>query len=97
MEDGKVMACGGVAFLTDTTGVAWMRMSRLCKGKPFRWARSIKVAFKLALETLDDMDIYTYIIDGFCAGDRIARSCGLKMTDEYEEHNGNRYYKYVVK
>ena len=47
-------------------------------------------------DSVEDLKIYTYVIKGFCKGDKLARMIGLKKTDEYEEYNGNIYFKYAV-
>ena len=92
--DGDVMACGGICYAGDE-GVAWMKMSRGCRKNAYMWARTIKEAFKLMIESVD-VKVHTYILNGFCDGERVARAIGMKRTDETEILNGNTYYKYVV-
>jgi hypothetical protein len=93
--DGDAMACGGIMYVEDG-GVVWLKVSKSCSKNAYAWGRSIKEVFALMLESVD-VPVYTYILDGFCQGARLAKSIGLKKTDEVQEHNGNRYYKYAVK
>ena len=88
--DGDVMACGGIVG-----DIAWMKMSRKCKDRAYTWARTIKEAFQLMIESWDG-SVYTYILKDFCSGDRVARAIGMEKTDESREINGNIYFKYVV-
>jgi hypothetical protein len=92
--DGDAMACGGIVY-TDEGGVAWMKMSKSCKNNAYVWARTIIEAFELMIESVD-VPVATYILKGFCQGDRLARAIGMKKTDEIREANGNVYYKYTV-
>jgi hypothetical protein len=92
--DGDVMACGGVCMVGDE-GIAWMKISKKCKKNAYTWARTIKEAFKLMIESVD-IPVSTYVLKGFCQGDRLARAIGMKKTDEQKELNGNTYYKYTV-
>jgi hypothetical protein len=94
-SDGDVMACGGIVYTSDTEGMVWVRVSKKCQENAFVWARTIREAFKLMVESTN-LNVFTYVIDGFKAGDRLARSIGLKRTDESEEQNGKVYYKYTV-
>ena len=93
-SDGDVMACGGICMVADE-GVAWMKISKSCKNNAYVWARTIKEAFKLMLESVD-MPVSTYVLKGFCQGDRLARAIGMKKTDEQVELNDNIYFKYTV-
>jgi len=95
-EDGKVMACGGIIFENDTEGTVWCKVSKKCLVKSFSWARTIKEAFSLMIKVSGDMDIKTYILEGFCKGDKLARLIGLKKSSESEIFNGNTYYKYTA-
>lgn len=92
--DGDVAACGGIVYQEDE-GLAWMKMSRKCKKNAYMWARTIKEAFKLMLDAVD-MKVHTYILDGFCDGERVARAIGMEKTDTTREIDGNVYYKYMV-
>lgn len=92
--DGDAMACGGIMYVEDG-GVVWLKISKLCKENAYAWARTIKEVFALMLESVD-VPVYTYILKGFCQGDRLARSIGLSKTDIKRELNGNIYYKYAV-
>ena len=93
--DGDVMACGGICMLEDE-GMAWMKISKRCRENAYVWARTIKEAFALMIESVD-MPVSLYVLKGFCHGDRLARSIGMKRTDIKEELNGNTYFKYTVK
>lgn len=92
--DGACMACGGICMSGDE-GIAWMKISKKCKKNAYTWARTIKEAFKLMIESVD-IPVSTYVLKGFCQGDRLARAIGMKKTDEQKELNGNTYYKYTV-
>ena len=96
VENGEIMACGGIILESETKGTIWCRVSKKCSQKSFGWARTMKEAFGLMMDTLGDMEISTYILKGFCKGDKLARLIGLKKTDETEIHNGNTYYKYTA-
>ena len=95
-EDGKVMACGGIVLTTDIDGLVWCKVSKKCLTKSLRWARTMKEAFNLMMNSVGDFNISTYILDGFCKGDKLARLIGLKKTNETESNNGNTYYKYTA-
>ncbi|KKL98471.1 hypothetical protein LCGC14_1824090 [marine sediment metagenome] len=96
VEDGEIMACGGIVLESETKGTIWCKVSKKCLRKSFRWARTMKEAFGLMMDTLGDVEISTYILKGFCKGDKLARLIGLKKTDETETLNGNTYYKYTA-
>ncbi len=96
VEDGEVMACGGIVLEGETEGIIWCKVSKKCSGKSFSWARTMKEAFALMMDTVGDLKIKTYILEGFCKGDKLARLIGLKKSDEAEIHNGNTYYKYTA-
>lgn len=92
--DGACMACGGICMAGDE-GVAWMKISKDCKDNAYAWARTIIEAFELMIESVD-IPVVTYILKGFCQGDRLAMAIGMKKTDIKKEINGNIYYKYTV-
>jgi len=96
VEDGVVMACGGIVFENETDGTIWCRVSRKCTDKSFSWARTMREAVNLMMDTLGDLKIHTYILDGFCKGDKLARLIGLKKTNETEKYKGMMYYKYTA-
>ena len=96
IEDGKVMACGGIVLESETEGTIWCKVSKKCLGKSFSWARTMREAFSLMMDTLGELKISTYILGGFCKGEKLARLIGLKKSNETETHNGNTYYKYTV-
>jgi hypothetical protein len=93
--DGDVMACGGIVYTSDTEGMVWVRVSKKCKEDAFSWARTIRETFRLMVKSTE-LKVFTYVVDGFSQGDRLARSIGLQKTDESEECNGKLYYKYMV-
>ena len=95
IEDGAVMACGGIVIDSDTEGTVWCKVSKKCADNPFMWARTIREAFDLMKDSVGDLRISTYILDGFCKGDGLARLIGLKKSEETEENNGNVYYRYT--
>ncbi len=95
VEDGEVMACGGIVLESETEGTIWCKVSEKCLGNSFSWARTMKEAFALMMDTLGDVKISTYILKGFCRGDKLARLIGLKKTNETRIHNENTYYKYT--
>ena len=95
VEDGEIMACGGIVLESETEGTIWCKVSKKCLGNSFSWARTMKEAFGLMMDTIGDVEISTYILKGFCRGDKLARLIGLKKTDETQIHNGNTYYKYT--
>ena len=95
VEDGEVMACGGIVLESKTEGTIWCKVSKKCLENSFSWARTMKEAFVLMMDTLGDVEISTYILKGFCRGDKLARLIGLKKTDETKIHNGNTYYNYT--
>jgi len=96
VEDGNVMACGGVTYMNDKEGIVWVKVSKKCLKQSFRWARTIRETFNLMIESAGELKITTYVLDNFCRGEKLARLIGLKRTDETEEYNGNTYHKYTV-
>ena len=89
------MACGGIAFVNDKEGMAWIKISKKCLNHSFTWARTIHEAFGMMIKSVD-VKVSTYVLDKFCKGERLARFIGLKRTNETEEYNGNMYYRYTV-
>ncbi len=96
IEDGCMMACGGIVYTNSTEGIVWVKVSQKCLRKPLRWARTIRETFRLMKESVGDLQISTYILDNFCKGEKLARLIGLKRTDKTEEYNGNIYNKYTA-
>ena len=94
IENDRIMACGGVSFVSDKEGMVWAKISKDCTVKPFMWARTIKEAFSLMVESVGNVKISTYILDKFCKGEKLARLINLTRTDEQEKYNGNIYNKY---
>ncbi len=95
-EDEEVMVCGGIVLESETEGAIWCRVSKKCSVKSFRWVRTMKEALSLMMDSLGVLKISTYILDGFCKGDKLARLIGLKKSNEIETYNGNTYYKYIT-
>ena len=96
IENGEVMACGGIVLESETEGVIWCKVSKKCLKNSFSWARTMKEIFGLMIDTIgDNVKISTYILKGFCRGDKLARLIGLKKTNKTKIHNGNTYYKYT--
>lgn len=96
VENGEVVACGGIAYISETEGTVWLKMSKKCFEHSYSWARTIKETFGLMKEAVGDLRISTYVLDNFCKGEKLARWIGLKKTDEVEEYNGNIYHKYTA-
>jgi hypothetical protein len=96
LEGGRIMACGGITLTSDNNGLVWLKMSKQCGRNAYRWGRTIKETIICMKEALGITNIYTYIVDNFCKGDKLARMVGLRRTDEHEKYKGNKYYKYVV-
>ncbi len=96
IEDDKVMACGGVIYITDTEGSAWLKISKDCLTHPLKWARAIKQTFAMMIEASEGFNVTTYILVDFCKGEKLARLLGMKKTSITEEYNGNIYNKYAV-
>ena len=94
VEDGVVMACGGIFYADDNKGIAWLKVSKKCTG--FSWARTIKETFALMKKVAGDLEIYTYILDNFCSGEKTARMIGLKKANEIKLYNNKIYTKYTM-
>jgi hypothetical protein len=95
-EANEVMACGGITFLNNTEGLVWVKVSKGCRKSAYKWARTIRETFRVMLESVGDLKVYTYVLDSFCKGDKLARMIGLTKTDETATHNGKIYYKYTA-
>lgn len=96
VEDGEIMACGGIVIENETEGTVWCKIDKKCLDKSYEWARTIREIFQLMMKSVGDLKISTYIISGFCRGEKLARFIGLKPTGNIEEHNGSIYYKYTA-
>ncbi len=96
VENGAVMAVGGVFYTSDTEGVTWLKISSKCLLRPLAWGRAIRETFRLMAESVGDIKISTYILADFCKGEKVARLIGLKKTDQSEEYNGKIYNLYTV-
>lgn len=96
VEDGKIMACGGITFISDTEGLVWVKVSTKCRKAAYMWARSIRETFFVMLDSIGDIKISTYVLKDFCKGDKLAKMIGLKNTGKFQEYKGNIYYKYTV-
>ena len=96
VEDGDVRACGGIAYFNDNDGVVWLKVSKKCLNHSFQWLRVIRETFKIMKEAVGDVAVSTYVLSGFCKGQRLARLVGMKPTNEAEEFQGNIYIKYTV-
>lgn len=94
-EDGDTRACGGIVYTSETEGMIWMKISKKCERNAYRWARTLKEGFKIMIDSVD-IKVYTYILSGFCSGERLARSLGMTKTDETEDMNDRTYYKWVA-
>lgn len=96
IEDNKIMACGGITFISDTEGLIWIKVSKKCRKAAYKWARTIRETYTAMMDSIGDIEISTYIVKDFCKGDKLARMIGLKRTGESQEYKGNIYYKYSV-
>lgn len=96
VEDGAILACGGIVYANDKEGIVWLKLSKKCLKQSFRWARTIRETFNLMMKSVGNLKISTYILDNFCKGEKLARLIGLKRIDETKEYNGNIYYKYTA-
>lgn len=96
IEDGKIMGCGGITFISDTEGLIWVKVSKKCRKAAYTWARTIRETYTAMVDSIGEIKISTYIVKGFCKGDKLARMIGLKKTGEFQEYKGNIYYKYSV-
>ncbi len=96
IEDDKIMACGGITFISDTEGLVWVKVSKKCRRAAYKWARAIRETFTVMLDSIGDIEISTYVVKDFCKGDKLARMIGLKNTGKFQEYKGNIYYKYSV-
>ena len=93
--DENAVACAGVTYTNDGEGYIWMKMSCKCMDNAYAWARTVKEGFKIMVDSCG-VKVYTYILDGFKIGERLAKSLGMKRTGDTETMNGKTYYKYVV-
>lgn len=96
IENGNVMACGGIAYKTDDEGLVWVKVSKKCFSKPVKYAKGIMDVFKVMIESLGHMTVTAYIVDNFCKGERLAKMIGMKRIGIPIEFNGNKYNLYSV-
>ena len=96
IENGKIMACGGIMYFNNDSGAVWLKASKECLLRPISWAKVIYRTFTIMKKSVGSLDIYTYVLDGFCRGDRLARLIGLEKSDETEEYKGNIHHKYTA-
>lgn len=96
IEDGNVMACGGIAYVNENEGIIWVKVSKKCIKKSYRWARSMLETFRLMKESLGGMTITTYILEEFCRGERMAKFIGMKKTGVSTKFKDKMYNKYAV-
>ncbi len=95
-EGDMVMACGGITFLNNSEGLVWVKVSKQCRKSAYKWARTIRETFRVMMESIEDLEVSTYVVNGFCKGDKLARMIGLKKTGRTEMYKGNLYYKYTA-
>ena len=89
--DGEPVACGGV--VVGKEGVFWARSSGKHKTKVYR---GIKEGLRILVESLGDMVYSAIILDGFDAGDKLARRLGFRKTDMTVEYKDHLYHRYVL-
>ena len=86
-HDGNMaMVCGGVA----KGGLLWFRISKRCVGQ-YKWIRCAIETLRLIRKEVGTR-MYSYVLDGFKDGERLASSVGMHKTDLKENYNGNTYY-----
>lgn len=95
-DGDEVMAVGGVTLVSDTEGMVWVKVSQQCAKRPIAWARVIKEVFGLMVSSVGGVEVYTYVLKGFCKGEKLAKLIKMHKTDQSVEHNGNIYTKYLV-
>ena len=95
VEDGEVMACGGVFYVNDTDGMVWLKVSKKCLENGYGWARTMRETFRLMIKATG-LNIHTYILKDFCRGEKLARLIGLKNSGIETEYDGNKYNKFVA-
>ena len=96
IEDGNVMACGGIAYVNEDEGIVWVKVSKKCFSQPIRYARGIKEVFKIMMSSMGSMTVTTYILENFCKGEKLAKLIGMKKAGETYEFNNQKYNRYVV-
>jgi len=96
VEDDEIMACGGVAYMNENEGLAWVKVSKKCLKHPYRWARTIRETFRLMTKAIGSMTVTTYILKEFCKGEKLARFIGMEKTDDTCEFKNKTYNKYMV-
>lgn len=96
VEDDIIMACGGVSYTDNDEGIVWAKVSKKCFNHSYRWARTIRETFQLMTKSLGNMRIITYILKGFCKGEKLARLIGMTKTDKTYEFNDNIYNRYTA-
>jgi len=94
LEDGEVMACGGITFLSNDEGVVWCKVSEKCRKNAYGWARTIIDSFRIMMESVENLKVVAYVTKDFCRGMKLARTIGLKDTGELLEYNGKTYHTY---
>lgn len=96
LEDGEIMACGGVLLLNENEGLVWIKMDKKCSERPFVWARLIKEVFGIMCDCLGKVKISAYILDNFCKGEKLAKLINLKFSNRTVEHKNNIYKVYSM-
>lgn len=96
VEDGEIMACGGITFTGNDEGMVWVKVSTKCGRSGYSWARTIKEVFTAMMDSVAELQVSTYVVENFCKGDKLAKMIGLKKTGEKEKYKGNFYYKYTA-
>lgn len=96
LDGDNVMAVGGVTYIDEKEGMVWVKVSQQCAKRPVLWARTIKEVFGLMIDSVTGVEIYTYILKGFCKGEKLAKLIDMVNTDQSVEHNGKIYDRYMV-
>lgn len=95
IEDGVVLGSGGIVFVDDETGMAWIRLDKNI-GSHVRMARLALEVWNTMLELAGDMKVVAYILNCFERGERLATFLGLQKNCQQVERNGNIYNGYVI-
>lgn len=94
-EEGEAIACGGVTFM-GASGFVWLKMNNSKVRKPIETALLMRDIFKLMVESVGDVEVSTYILDGFRKGERLARFIGMEKNCEFVTFRNRIYNKYTV-
>lgn len=95
-NETETVACGGVTLMSDGEGFVWLKMIGGKVKDPIETARLLKDIFEIMVETMEKVNISTYILDGFRKGERLARFIGMKKNCDFVFFRNHTYNKYTV-